>query len=254
MSAFVAHMMKVSVSLDILFCLFLAVWLIYTIDHLIDASKLNSTKAGFRHVFHRQNFNVLTLVWIGVFLFGVIYSLFLPYETRKVGYLASALVIVHLVLVYLLGSKVSIFIQKELGIAFTYCVGIAVGPISVSGGFDGFAYFFLGQIFILALINLLEFSWFDRSVDKRQEQSSAVINLGERLVIELIFILFSLFVLSFVIALIFYPDYANYQMVLGAMAMMLLLIISFQRYFSQNERYRVLGDMVFLFPTVLLIA
>ena len=253
MSAFVAHFIGVFVPFSIYFSLFMAVWLIYTIDHLIDASKLKSDKATFRHSFHQKYFKQLTIFWIAMFLFGVFYSMFLPFETRKVGFIASALVIVHLVLVYLLGSKISIFIQKELGIAFTYCVGIAVGPVSLSDGLDGFGYFFMGQIFILALINLLEFSWFDRKVDKKQGHSSAVLNLGEKLVVELIFFFFALFVLSLVLSFLFYPQYGRHEMVLGLMGVVLFAIIAFQKYFASKERYRIFGDLIFMFPLIILL-
>ena len=134
MSAFIARFMGVLVSFEIYVSLFTAVWLIYTIDHLIDAKRLKSDKASFRHALHKKHFKEITVFWVIIFIFGVLYSLFLPLETRKVGFIASALVIIHLVFVYLLGSKISIFIQKELGIAFTYCVGIAFVPSSLSGG------------------------------------------------------------------------------------------------------------------------
>jgi hypothetical protein len=254
MSAFVAHFMQVHVPKEVYVSLFLAVWLIYTIDHLIDASKLKGNEASFRHLIHQKYFKEFTYLWIGVFIFGVFFSLFLPSETRKVGFIASALVIVHLVLVYLLGSRVSIFIQKELGIAFTYCVGIAVGPVSMSQGLDGFGYFFMGQIFILAFINLLEFSWFDRKIDKQQKQSSAILNLGERMVIELIFFFFALFILSLVLSFLFFPKYGNYEMILGCMGAALFVIIAFQKYFGIKDRYRTFGDMVFMFPMILLLA
>lgn len=254
MSAFVAHFMGVSVPFEVYVSLFTAVWLIYTIDHLIDAKKLNDNKASFRHLLHEKYFNELTILWIIVFLFGAFFSMFLPIETRKVGFLASALVIVHLVLVYLLGSRVSIFIQKEIGIAFTYCVGIAVGPVSLSSGFDGFGYFFMGQIFLLALINLLEFSWFDRDLDKNQNQTSAVSNLGERLVLDIIFFLFAMFVLSLVVSFLFFPQYSSYETVLGIMGGTLFIVFAFQKHFIKNDRYRVFGDLIFLFPLALLLA
>ena len=253
MSAFVAQFMNVSVPLEVYVSLFTAVWLIYTIDHLIDAKKLNDNQASLRHVIHKKYFNELTILWIIVFLFGAFFSLYLPLETRKVGFLASALVIVHLVLVYLLGSKVSVFIQKEIGIAFTYCVGIAVGPVSLSEGFDGFGYFFMVQIFLLALLNLLEFSWFDREIDRKQNQTSAVGNLGERFVLDVIFFLFSMFVLTLVVSFLFFPQYANFEIVLGVMGFTLFMIFAFQKHFVKSDRYRVFGDMIFLFPLVLLL-
>lgn len=254
MSAFVAKFMNVRVPIEVYVSLFVAVWLIYTIDHLIDASKLKDRKTSFRHSFHQKYFNKITGIWILVFLSGVFFSLLLPLETRKIGFIASALVIVHLVLVYLLGSKVSVFIQKELGIAFTYCVGISVGPISLGNGFDAFGYFFMGQIFILALTNLLAFSWFDRSIDIAQHQSSAVLNLGERMVLELIFFLFALFILSLVLAFLFFPVYGNYEMILGTMGATLFFIMAFQKFFATNERYRIFGDLIFLFPLLVLLA
>jgi len=254
MSSFVAHFMKVEVEFSIYVSLFIAVWLIYTIDHLIDANRIKEEAHTFRHKFHQQHFKKLTVVWVIAFLGGVLFSvLVLPNETIKVGFIASALVIVHLVLVYLLGTRVSIFIQKELGVAFTYCVGIIVGPLSMSSGLDGFGYFLMFQIFILALLNLLEFSWFDKKQDQIHGHTSVVRGLGEKIVLEVVFFLFTLFVLTLVVAFLFFPEYGQYELVLGLMAGMLFSVFVFQNFFKSGERYRVFGDMVFLFPLLLLL-
>lgn len=254
MSAFVSHLLEVAVPVEVYLSLFVAVWLIYTIDHLIDAKRITGSATSFRHTLHQKYFRELTSFWLIAFLFGVIFTLMvLPKETIEVGVLASALVIVHLVLVYLLGTKVSIFVQKELGVAFTYCVGIAVGPVSLSNGLDGFGYFFLFQIFLLALLNLLEFSWFDRKMDQQQQQTSFVRTFGEKAVLDVVFFLFALFVLSLVVAFLFFPEYGSYEIMLGLMGMTLFGVFAFQKYFKHNERYRIIGDLVFLFPVVLLI-
>jgi len=253
MSAFIAHFMNVEIGFSIYASLFTSVWLIYTIDHLIDARRINGNAESFRHRFHQKNFTKLTILWIVVFLFGTVFSiLFLPEETIKVGLVAVALVIVHLVLVYLLGTRVSIFIQKELGVAFTYCLGVAVGPVSMSDGVHGFGYFFLGQIFVLALINLLEFSWFDKKLDSRQGHTSVVRGLGEKVVLELVFFLFTLFILSMVVAFLFFPHYGKYEILIAIMGAVLFLVFVFQNYFAKNDRYRMVGDMVFLLPVLML--
>ena len=254
MSAFVAHFMEVEVPLSTYASLFIAVWLIYTIDHLIDAKRIKTKAASFRHHFHQKYLNELATFWIVTFLLGVVYSiLMLPGETIRVGFVASALVIVHLVLVYLLGTKVSIFIQKELGVAFTYCVGIIVGPLSMSNGLNGFGYFLMFQIFILALLNLLEFSWFDKKVDKSQGHTSAVRGLGEKVVLEVVFFLFTVLVLTLVVSFLFFPEYGQYEIIIGLMGGTLFLVFSFQKFFKIAERYRVFGDLVFLFPILLLV-
>lgn len=253
MSAFVAHFMGVEVELSIYVSLFISVWLIYTIDHLIDASRIKHVAQTFRHQFHQKYFKQLTTAWVLMFLSGVLFSVVvLPAETIKVGFIASALVIVHLVLVYLLGTRVSIFIQKELGVAFTYCVGIIVGPLSMSEGLDGFGYFLMFQIFILALLNLLEFSWFDRKLDKSHGQTSVVRGLGEKVVLEVVFFLFALFVLTLVVAFLFFPQYGQYELILGLMGGTLFLVFAFQKYFKVRERYRVFGDLVFVFPLLII--
>jgi len=254
MSAFVAHFLNVHVSLSIYVSLFIAVWLIYTIDHLIDANRIKEEAQTFRHKFHQKYFKQLTSAWIVFFLGGVVFSvLVLPNETIKVGFIASALVIVHLVLVYLLGSRVSIFIQKELGVAFTYCVGIIVGPLSMSTGLDGFGYLLMFQIFILALLNLLEFSWYDRTHDAKHGQTSAVRGLGEKVVLEVVFFLFTVFILTLVVSFLFFPQYAQYEFILCLMGGTLFIVFVFQKFFKKQERYRVFGDMVFLFPLLILL-
>src|SRR5690606_20107856 len=44
----------------------LAVWCIYTFDHLLDAKQIGKQASTFRHAFHQKNFKVL-----GIMLFSV---------------------------------------------------------------------------------------------------------------------------------------------------------------------------------------
>lgn len=238
----------------IYFSLTMAVWLIYTIDHLMDAAKMQQKAITPRHVFHQKYYKELLCIWLVLFVVTGFLSLaYLPIQTIKFGMIATILVVVHLVLVNMLGTKISILVQKELGVAIIYSVGVVVGPLSMMNTMPKYLWWVMGQLFLYAFINLLEFSYFERDVDKKQDQTSIARSLGTQQLEIIIYIMLAVGALVNFYCLAYFTSMVVIQLVLSTMYGVLTLVFIKKQIFAANERYRTWGDGVFLFPVVLVL-
>src|SRR6478736_436347 len=59
---FFAQLLKVNLFPQGLAALGLAVWIVYTGDHLLDAKRLREQASTFRHGFHQQHFKLLAVL------------------------------------------------------------------------------------------------------------------------------------------------------------------------------------------------
>lgn len=247
-----AFVLDIDVHWSVYFVLATSVWLVYTLDHLLDAKSIKGQANTTRHLFHQEYFNVLIYTWLVFFIMtGIVTLVFLPTITIRYGILALIIVVFHLMLVKLLGTKVAPYIQKELGVGMAYVVGITVGPFSLSEQIPTYFYVFGLEVFVLAMINLFQFSYFDHEVDQYQNQTSISRNLGRSMTRYLIYTLFLIVGILCCVGFIFFPSYAIVQFILTCNALTLALITLKEDYFHQNERYRMLGDFVFIYPVIL---
>ncbi len=232
----------------------ISVWLVYTIDHLIDAYKIKGKAITFRHRFHQNYFKLLSGIWLIVFLVGLIFSLLiLPEQVIQAGLFVAALAVAHLILVVFLWTKISKFIQKEVGVGIGYTLGVLLLPYLY--GNDLSLYFYLAslELFLLVMLNIYLFSFFDQEKDKLQGQSSIIHNVGNSNVLLLLNFLFSVTTILIVITTFIYSEYMQFQFLFILMILALYSLYYCNSYFKQNDRYRILGDGIFLFPLLLLI-
>lgn len=229
----------------------LAVWLIYTLDHLLDARRLKENASTPRHQFHFRYFKPLAaaVALLGAVCLGLA-LLFLGEQGVYFGLGMGALVLLHLLLVKVVGDKTSPWLIKESGVALVYCAGIWGLPALESGTWmqtDFWVAF--GQFFLLALVNLLEFSLYEHDIDEADGHSSFVRAIGERGTRRLIYVLLVLFgggVLWFVSQAS--GEWLLLQLVFGLMAAVLLALVAAPSWFGRAERYRSWGDGAFLLP------
>jgi len=157
------------------------VWLIYTFDHLMDAKSIGANVTSDRHRFHQQYFKQIIYYW-SVLLIASAFVLLphLPHRTILFGVLGSVFVIVHFVFVKLLGSKLSVWIQKEFGVALVFTLGVFIGPLSYLKSFDDALLLDFIRLFLVAFFNLIMYSLFDLGIDRAQNQTSLTRYLGEK--------------------------------------------------------------------------
>jgi hypothetical protein len=234
----------------------LSVWLIYTLDHLMDVHKLGHIASTPRHRFHQKYFVPIFNGWLIIFM--VVLSSALMVLSAKVitaGLTLSLLVAMHILLVKFFGHRLSFFIQKECVIALLYTAGVSFIPIALFQNTWQFHYSLtVINVFILALINLLTFSLFENRFDQNDSKTSFVRYFGPKKTKQTLAVLFAiLFCIALFNICTLDLRYLSLQLILNCMGFSLLLIFLRKNYFESNERYRVLGDFIFMYPYVLLI-
>jgi hypothetical protein len=244
---FFARVFSVSITPYGLLALGLTVWIIYTADHLRDATRIRQPASTARHRFHQQHFNTLKIVIAGMVILDGVTVTFIPIHVLGWG---AALILA--VSVYLVTHRFLKFL-KELFIAVMYTCGILLPSLSVTHvELNATHYILILQFAILALVNLFMFSWFDRKLDQQDKQHSFVTLVGDRATRISIWLLIILEV-SLTLIHSFSGGLNKASLLLGFMGLMLLLIFIFRELLAKNDYYRLLGDAVFMIPIFYLI-
>jgi hypothetical protein len=242
----IGHVFHVTLHPSVLCALACAIWLIYTLDHLVDALRGKSKPTIPRHVFHLENKNILFVFFILVAVFGLGLLVYLPHQVLIYGCILLGIVGLYFLTIWFF----RIFFVKEVFIAVLYACGIFIGSFSALKIISLPFFLFFFQSIIIALINLLIFSIFEEEKDKKDDQRSWVTHFGLNQTIRH---MQSLFILELFIAffgLFWFSGALNYlvfQLILLLMTISLWIIQYFSDSFAPNERYRWAGDIIFLF-------
>ncbi|MEQ6121569.1 hypothetical protein [Reichenbachiella sp. MALMAid0571] len=253
LSIVIAKFIGIEMPLSISLCLGIAIWIIYTLDHLIDAFKSDKVPTIQRHLFHRQHSRLL-IVALVVTVFGGLYIvLSLPAITFVYGIILTMLVLVYFGIIYFFKW----FYLKEIFVAAVYALGVFVGPVSLNNGqiVPVITMLFL-QTFFLALINLILFSYFEYHQDKKDQNPSIVIRIGQEKTRQLLKMLFSVLLIIQLYSIVdFGADIKilSFNILFIAMTMVLWTLQAWPVYFGANERYRLIGDGIFFIPTLWLL-
>jgi hypothetical protein len=241
-SLFFAKIYGTSPSFISLLSLGLTVWLIYTADRLLDVWDAKGEVSTERHQFHKkyQNALVRCLVFIAIIDAGLIF--FMPILIIKRGLFLSIMVIGYVFL------RRNLYIFKEFSVAVLYTAGVILPampptPIKLNG------YLPILQFFLIALLNLIIFSWYEKDRDLYDKQESIATQIDEQIIRSILLVMFfAAFVISGSIILL---DKAYYvSLVLSVMTATHLLIFLRRKLFERNYLYRMAGDAAFLFPII----
>jgi len=241
-SLFFSKILEVVPSYPSLISLGLTVWIIYTADRLLDIQDVKGEAASERHRFHQRNQTKLKYWLVVVLIIDIVLIFFMPVKLIKHGIILSLAVVIYILL------RRKLHISKELLVAVLYTTGVVLPSwLENQMGFE--QYLIILLFFLIALINLIVFSWYEKENDLRDRQDSVATLIEE---IKIRYILMGLLVITFSISiyLFFQPPYHFISLVLIAMAAILLLIFTCKRFFARNDYYRLAGDAVFLFPIV----
>jgi len=228
----------------------LTVWLIYTIDHLLDARKIKSQDALFRHIVHYKNapyiFGLMAVMGMGlIFLLQNLKPFLIGY-----GLGLGFAVFCYLIFVHFIRKKV--YWGKEWFVAMVYATGICLPTFAYIQNIPPILIYFWIQLFILASINLILFNMIEYKVDKKIGFNSFATVKGvdfSRKVI--LFLLFS-FVVIWSSSFLFFTaeELLDYQAIFILMASVLAMVLSKEVILRQEEWYRVIGDIVFVLPII----
>lgn len=246
--AFFAHILGVSLLPHAFIVLGLTVWIIYTVDHLIDAHKISSqgddAASTERHRYHQRHFTPLLLLVIGASFIVGMEVFFLRKPVLYAGLGLGLLVIGYMV------SHQRLRHTKEFVGALLYTAGVTIAPLSVLPRALGITEWIIITLFAsTALANLLLFSWFGLKSDARDDHPSFATRFGDKATRLVIGSLFATILLTSILLLVAISSIMP-VLILLLMNCILLIIFLFKDYYAVDDRYRRLGDSIFLVPLI----
>uniref|UniRef100_UPI004048B0B3 hypothetical protein n=1 Tax=Roseivirga sp. TaxID=1964215 RepID=UPI004048B0B3 len=249
-SLFVAKVLSVQLSINMLLGLGIAIWLIYTIDHLLDGHFASDQPSNRRHAFHQRHKIKLLFFSSMVFLLGLINLVYLPLSTIELGLVLGVFVLFYFGSLHLL--KISKTWHKEILAAVIYTVGTFAAPFSQMDLIRWQEMIFLVQFFLLVLSNLFLFPLYEFTSDCEDKLQSIVTIKGKRFVRSLILtlVLMNCALMGFAL---FYGQSYQVTIVLFTMNLILFILWKWPSVFEGNERYRLFGDGIFFIPLIYLL-
>ncbi|SHG93441.1 hypothetical protein SAMN04488109_2533 [Chryseolinea serpens] len=239
---FFARVLDVTLRPVGLLALALTVWVIYTADHLKDARDIGRSASTSRHRFHQEHFRTL-LIAAGL---AVLVNMFIVFFLRKQIFVRGT-VLAAGVGIYLIVQRYLKFL-KEICIAFLYTCGVLLPSYTLTKvELVPAHYLLIVQFAMVAWLNLLIFSWFDREGDEKDKQTSFVTMLGEPITRASIWCLIGSIFLVTSFSL-YYAEMKPAVLIVATMGLVLALIFVFRETFARQDYYRLLGDAVFLLP------
>jgi hypothetical protein len=243
---------NVQLELDWYFMLGSAVWIVYTIDHLIDSKLRDAKFLPERHIFHKDNFLVLALIVLFLGIATLIDGLKMLdlYQWELLG-IELIVMAAYFAMNIIFKTR---FLVKELFIAVLYTVGVSFPFIALyQVQIQVNDIFFLALIFFTAWMNLLAFAKISVDEDKISGFKSIALVLSEyglRLVFTIsLLIYFGLFIIN---AFLNGDIKLYYVMIYTCVGLVQIMIFTFSDTETNLRLLRIIGDVAFSLPLSLL--
>ncbi|MCH6236595.1 hypothetical protein [Cognataquiflexum rubidum] len=236
------------------FLLGMAVWSIYTWDHLMDARSALDMPQSLRHQFHQKYFRFLLPLVFSCILIGCV-LLFISVELKFLltpGIVLGAVIVVWMGSLKIAGAKVSWL--KEISTALIYVLGISLAPFArldfdlVDQNFYIFAFIY----FLAALVNLLMLSYLDAEEDQKDGFGSVLVLIPKAGLKNIITLLGVVGIGMLVILAIFLPSFYHVHSVILGLILGYHLILFFSKN-QDKDQVRRKSEASFLLPFVLLL-
>jgi 4-hydroxybenzoate polyprenyltransferase len=228
----------------------LTVWLIYTVDHLLDARKIKSKDALLRHVIHHKNAPYI----VGLMAVVVMVLIFILQNLKPhlIAYGLSLALAVFIYFIFIHFIRKKVYWGKEWFVALVYATGICLPTLAYIQSIPAILIYFWIQLFILACINLILFNMIEYKIDKKQGFDSFATVKGVDFSRKIILMLFLSFALIWSSSFLFFKaeELLDYQAIFILMASVLAMVLSKEVVLRQEEWYRVIGDIVFVLPLI----
>ena len=227
-----------------------SVWIIYILDRLLDNRKVDNHPTE-RHIFHQQNALVL---WYFIGLLMLICSIlvfYLPANIIIFGIIITLFTGIYLLIVSKISSKNNLQHYKEpitsiVYVSAVFGTTILHNPLVYS--------LIVGIIFLLIVFqNLLLFSLleFKKNTNSHNLAEHFGIKKSNKIVIliTLLIIISGYYLIHFSTS-----NYQNRVVIIEIFMSIFLLIINiFDNFFLVNDRYRWVGDSIFLLPLLIIL-
>lgn len=249
---FFADLLDVSLPSALYLVLAMAVWGMYSMDHLIDAKKITHLASSERHRFHQRYFVLLIILLALVTLTGLV--MVILFEKLQFmlfpGIIFAGIMLFWMGLLLLFEKKIAWL--KEISTAFFYVSGISLAPFlsHFPNEIPKEFYFIFVAYILLAAINLYILSYIDEKYDARDDLGSALQLLSKIALGRFILLLSIGTIIYLVAAFILVPSY--YRIHCSILLIVTLFhILEFYKKNKKNIRKKL--EASFLLPWVLLI-
>ncbi len=235
-----------------------SVWVVYTLDHVLDGLKAKQKELSIdRHIYHFKNKKVLLLmIGIIVAINTIIVLFFMPFKMILWGAILLFLLGLYFIInIYLFGNN-KFLTQKEFAIAVFYVAGVMLGPLFYKTGYPETWQIILTVVFVLLVwIEGIMASWFDYENDLHDGNISFAVIFGKRKTRYFLIFLIIMTFLLLKVTVFFITDFRQFAALIveALMNLSLLLILLNPGIMKKGERYRVFGEMVFWLPFLLLV-
>ncbi len=230
----------------------LTTWFVYTLDRLLDIRRKPVPNTP-RHQFHLQHAAVLWKAALAAGILAAVITPFLPLSLIRWGLILTGVIALYLFMVNRLGLKSKWYFLKEPITALVYTGGIW-GVAFANQPDVSWQDKSLAAIFgLIAFQNLLLFSWMETQEGKLSSPNFASIfreglpNTVNILILAAILALFLSINLTEIL-----PYQRRFAFTEMLMSLTLLKIRYDADFFLKNQRYRWIGDGIFLFALWLL--
>lgn len=225
----------------------LTVWIIYTVDHLLDARRIAHPAHSARHRFHQRYHKQLRIAVLLAAALDVVSLFFVSRAVLLGGLFLAVLVILLMVMQRALPWL------REIIVSVLYTCGVLLPSIAETRISYTLAHSLLFlQFSLVALTNLLVLAWLDRESDFRDGLPSFTLVAGARMTQ---FLLWTSFVLCMLLTLaqVYYVSFKWPALVVGAMEVILMLIYAGRQRSDRLLVQRMIGDGVFILPVLYLV-
>jgi len=234
--------------------LLLAVWSVYTLDHLVDGFKKKGESKIYRHKFHFENRRIIIpLVIISGATAVILSFLFLESQIIIYGVSLSLFVLFYFILVSFQEKLKIRYIQKEFFIMFVYISGILLAPFAwANKSLDTGQYFIFFILAALAWIESVMISYYDFNQDETDHLKSFTVVYGKTNTKNILTILLFSLIFLLITGLFFFDQgiFIFGLIIELVMALILLALIRFPEFFSRSGLFRWVGEAVFLLPAL----
>ncbi len=245
---FASRLISVNISLYVYILLAIAVYLIYLIDHFYDAFYAGIADTA-RNQFYRKHRKPILISGIILFLAGLVLIFKIPTSVLVAGVIISALSVLYFTGVYYAGHKK--WFLKEIFIAIIYT--LALWGIPLFEAEEVHLKLLLPVIipyFLLVLINILIFSYFQYNEDRLANKNSIVQLLKKKRSKNMILLLCASVIMLLIPGNFFFEKILSRGIVFLYFIMSLIMswVLREEQVFNRHERYAYATDAVFFLP------
>ena len=251
---FAAVLLESELHLLVPLILCLAVWLVYTLDHLSDASYLGTRAVKPVYRWHWEKRRVLLAISAFLFLLALSLSLlYLPPGILLTGLAGAALLTVYL-LVHSHPGRRRGYLFKEFWVGGIYTMGIWGLPVLYRNQpVQPVLVLIIISFFCLVMVNVLTYSYFEQATDRKENLPTFAVRFGPRSCRTLITYFLVTGAMLALTGMFLAGRGRDFRAagILLLMSLVLSFLYIFPAYFGRKGRFGILADAVFLLPCLI---